>query len=481
MSAILLPAPEVPFFPPLPLRIADFDGEYFAEENGAVLMPGQTTKMTTLGHALHNPSVPVLAFTAALYQELRYLAVSIPTEWAVFLLLKRLSTAKPHFLAFDWFMTDQRASAGEVCMDADDARRYYRVLEETPYYKEHGLHRHLCHLHSHAKMNVFFSSIDHNQQMNRDELGFYDDFRFYAVVNAQGEIKVSFVTYVPVLGQFEAVPALLFSKPEYVGELTAERKRDIDARVAALVHTNTPVLCLKNNVKNNKKQPARTEKKDKNVGRNANNASVENKDFRELFGNPVLENPHLLSTAEEREKMLRYMCRYAEKSDLFPWDGELPGPAFVTAFDEAEEYSTSLSNGVVVMAEYLDMQDETDTLFAFMRAVNAPCTWDMLNGDHWEELAAFLDLVAALSQKGEGPLPKRLENALLRFAEYEPFLTMTVKGVKNDDDLLTLLISAATAEKAYDTPLLYGVVLTCFRLICRHALPATDAQAEALC
>lgn len=466
MSAILLPAPEVPFFPPLPLRIADFDGEYFAEENGAVLMPGQTTKMTTLGHALHNPSVPVLAFTAALYQELRYLAVSIPTEWAVFLLLKRLSTAKPHFLAFDWFMTDQRASAGEVSMDADDARRYYRVLEETPYYKEHGLHRHLCHLHSHAKMNVFFSSIDHNQQMNRDELGFYDDFRFYAVVNAQGEIKVSFVTYVPVLGQFEAVPALLFSKPEYVGELTAERKRDIDARVAALVHTNTPVLCLKNNVKNNKKQPARTEKKDKNVGRNANNAS---------------ETPHLFSSLEEREELLHYISPYAEKkSDT--WKALLPGPAFGEPFDDVEDDDAdkaSLRYGAITMAMYLNMKMATDRLYIIIRAMCPVHYWNILNESQWDELAAFLDLVAAL-HKSPRPIPLVLQDALLRLARYIPDDDITA-GDENDD-FITLLLSAATNNNAYDTHYLYVILLQGFLLVCRQtATFATDAQAEALC
>lgn len=225
----------VPFFPPDFSRIADYDPEIFSPEVGAVILPGHTTKFDSLAEVLHNPAVPILAFTPALYQELSYLTAIMDTEWAVFLTLKRLSPAEPHFLAHDWFMPLQSAHGGGVSVDAEDARRYYQALKEHPYYKDHGLHRHLCHLHSHVNMDVFFSATDNEQQLSRDDLGFLDDFRFYAVVNQKQRIKLSFVNYRPVLFRAEAVPVLLFSRPEYVGALTAERKKEIDARVRALV------------------------------------------------------------------------------------------------------------------------------------------------------------------------------------------------------------------------------------------------------
>lgn len=229
-----------PFHKPQ-LRMNDWNTELFATENCAVLMPGQPTSEDNLDHLLRNPRVPILAFTGTLHQELRYLARSIPdTEWAVFLTLKRLSATQPHFLAFDWFMSGQTASGAEVAMDAADAQRYYEALKDVDYYRENGLHQHLCHLHSHGSMHAFFSSIDNEQMFTRSELGFYGPFRFYVVVNARGDIKVSLVNYDPVLFRTDAVAALVFSRPEYAQPLTAARKAEIDQVVKAMLRKKQP-------------------------------------------------------------------------------------------------------------------------------------------------------------------------------------------------------------------------------------------------
>lgn len=217
-----------PFHAPHP-RMSNWDTELFISDNFALLMPGQESMADNLDSILPDPSVPVLAFTGTLYQELRYIARTVPeTEWAVFLTLKRLSETKPHFLAFDWFMPGQQVNGTAVSMNVPDTQRYYESLKEVDYYRENGLHQHLCHLHSHGSMSAFFSPTDDEQQFTRSELGFYGSFRFYVVVNAKGAIKVSLVNYDPVLFRTDVVAALMFSRPEYAQPLTAERKAEID-------------------------------------------------------------------------------------------------------------------------------------------------------------------------------------------------------------------------------------------------------------
>jgi hypothetical protein len=157
------------------------------------------------------------------------------SEFAVFLTLKRLTPHKPHFLAFDWFMPGQEASSGEVSLDAADCRKYFEALENVPYYKEHGLHKNLAHLHSHGNMGVFWSGTDDKQQFTPEELGFQDDFRFFTVVDSRCAMKCSLTLYRPMLYRVDAACALVFSSPAYTGVLDNARKKEIDDIVAGHV------------------------------------------------------------------------------------------------------------------------------------------------------------------------------------------------------------------------------------------------------
>ncbi len=174
-------------------------------------------------------SVPILAFTGTLLQEIRYITKSIPdSEHAVFLALRRIDENRPHFLAYDFFMPEQTASGGGVSLDPKDCKRHFDKLKEHPWYKQNGTHRHLCHLHSHAGMGVFWSSIDDTQQLSRDDLGFMDDFRFYCVVNTKDEIKCSLVIYKPVLTRLDAVVAVSYAGDGHAEQLTRKRKSELD-------------------------------------------------------------------------------------------------------------------------------------------------------------------------------------------------------------------------------------------------------------
>lgn len=190
----------------------------------------------TLDELVKDPSVPILAFTGTLLQEIRYITNKLSnSEYAVFLALRRIDKNHPHFLAYDFFMPEQKASGGGVALDPKDCQRHFDGLKTHPYYKENGLHRHLCHLHSHAGMNVFWSATDDTQQLSRDDLGFMDDYRFYCVVNTKEEIKCSFVFYKPVLARVDGAVAVSFSGPEHAEQLTRKRRKELDEMIAATI------------------------------------------------------------------------------------------------------------------------------------------------------------------------------------------------------------------------------------------------------
>ena len=219
---------EFEFVPPQ-LRIDDWDLDVLNENNSTILIDSVDYK-GQLSSIIRNPAVPLLVLTGKLYQELLYMTqLHKNMEWGVFLTLKKVSDMRPHFLAFDWFMPGQSATAGTVTMQAKSAEKYYEYLNENyPYYKENGLHKFLCHLHSHHSMSLTnFSSVDDDQQFRRDDLGFMDDYRFYVVVTTS-TIKASLVVYSPVLTRVNAAVAVTYSRPEYVDYLTKDRKKEIE-------------------------------------------------------------------------------------------------------------------------------------------------------------------------------------------------------------------------------------------------------------
>ncbi len=172
------------------------------------------------------PDIPILAFTGTLYSEIRHIAESLPnSEFALFPVLTRIDQNRPHFLAYAFFMPEQSASGGGVSLDGPDCTRYFQKLQgRIP-------HKHICHLHSHASMQTFWSNIDNAQQLTREDLGFMDDFRFYCVVNAEGAIKCSLVIYQPVLVRIDAAVALSFGGPGHNFPLTRSRKQELDQLV----------------------------------------------------------------------------------------------------------------------------------------------------------------------------------------------------------------------------------------------------------
>lgn len=214
------------------LRIGNWDYDPISPDNSTILLESTDFKGKSLRDVYKDMAVPIVVFTSKCYQEIQYLTNKYAhQEWAVFLTMKKLDSHRPHFLAFDWFMPGQQASGGAVSVQAADSIRYYdRLLEKYPYYKENGVHKFLCHLHSHHSMNMpNFSSIDDNQQKSRDDLGFFDDYRFYIVVTCNAGMKASMVSYNPAYIRTNAAVALTWSEHEYVEELSRKRKQEIDA------------------------------------------------------------------------------------------------------------------------------------------------------------------------------------------------------------------------------------------------------------
>ena len=211
------------------LLAADWEPQPMSADQSYVLL--QADKGKSLADVLKDNSIPVLAVSAKLWREIRYVVEKNPNhECAMFLCLKRLDENRPHFLAFDMFMPGQDVSGGAVSLDGEDCDKYFNALKDgVPYFKENGLHRHLCHLHSHGRNGVFWSSIDDKQQLSREDLGFMDDFRFYVVVNAAGGLKASFVSYSPVLQRIDAAVVLSFAETEFITPLTKARKKELDA------------------------------------------------------------------------------------------------------------------------------------------------------------------------------------------------------------------------------------------------------------
>lgn len=229
---------EFPFHDPAAnIRVDDWDTDLVSTDSMYVMVSGQAAADgKDLDTLVIEGRVPILCITATLYREIRYLVrQNSRSELAMFLTMKKLHETKPIFLAFDFFMPGQEASSGGVSLDAQDCRKYFNALKDIPYYKENGLHRHLCHLHSHGSMEAFWSTIDDAQQFSKDDLGHMDAYRLYAVTNAAGEIKCSLVTYTPVVTRVDAVVAVSFSRPSHIEWLSKKRKAELDVLFKEMV------------------------------------------------------------------------------------------------------------------------------------------------------------------------------------------------------------------------------------------------------
>ena len=182
----------------------------------------------TLDEISKKPELPILAFTANLYCKIKYITHSIPnSEYAVFLKVRKIDEHVPHFLAYDFFMPKQTASGGGVKLDGDDCSKQF---------EKHGLpHKCLAHLHSHAGMGCFWSSIDDTQQLTRDDLGFMDDYRLYCVVNTKDEIKCSLVVYRPVMVRVDCAVAVSYAETEYIEAISKKDKAELDKLVSTQV------------------------------------------------------------------------------------------------------------------------------------------------------------------------------------------------------------------------------------------------------
>ena len=133
------------------------------------------------------------------------------------------------------FIPEQNVSAAKVDLDGSSCLEYFNSLKDVDYYAKHGLHRFLCHLHSHCTFETFWSAVDDEQQMGRSDVGYLDDYRFYVVVNNKNDIKASLVTYRPVLSRIDAVPVIYFGG-EFNHQITVHDKQELDKVMEANIH-----------------------------------------------------------------------------------------------------------------------------------------------------------------------------------------------------------------------------------------------------
>lgn len=172
------------------------------------------------------PAHPVFVFPKYLWDEVQYLTKQSPnSEFAMFLVTKQFSMTGPKYMALDMFFPKQEAGHSGVSIANEDCEGFYKLLSTHEQYKDH-LHSKIAHLHSHNTMGVFWSGADNNQQLSRDDLGFWDDFRYYLVVNTHDQVRCSFVVYKPLLRRVDNIPVAIIGTED---TLTDERKAELDA------------------------------------------------------------------------------------------------------------------------------------------------------------------------------------------------------------------------------------------------------------
>ena len=170
------------------------------------------------------PSInPTLTIDPLVYAKVQYLTKKYQTtEWAIFLRLRKTHPTKPEWLAYDIIFPKQAVTTTTVEIDAANMREVYKTL--TPEEDGH-LHRYLCHLHSHNCMSAYWSASDIEQQASRDDLGYYDDYRFYIVVNNDNMFKCTLVVYEPCYFRVENVFVI---EPETVPTLDDSTMKELD-------------------------------------------------------------------------------------------------------------------------------------------------------------------------------------------------------------------------------------------------------------
>lgn len=176
---------------------------------------------------LKTPSRPVFVFPKYLWDEVQYLTKQSPSsEFAMFLITKQFTQRAPKYMALDLYFPKQEAGHSGVSIDHNDCSEFYELLYTHEDYREH-MHCRIAHLHSHNTMGVFWSGADTNQQLSGDDLGFYDDFRYYLVVNTHDQVRCSFVVYKPLLRRIDNIPVVVIGTEK--DTLTDERKAELDA------------------------------------------------------------------------------------------------------------------------------------------------------------------------------------------------------------------------------------------------------------
>lgn len=247
-------APVTPFYPPkLEDSLPKWDSEKADPENNWIIVSAPDSHKNKDAKAvLNDRSMGVVFFTPKVFHELQYVVNRLADktgECAMFVLLRQLSgneqlhTRKPHFLAYDWFLPKQTASAGEVKLDVADSAKYFDYLlekypEEFP--NRETLHRNLMHAHSHHRMNMCsWSGTDDTQQTTADELGFHSLYRMFFLFTIGHGLKCTRVQYAPDLSKKDYAIGLCYSEPEYVVGLTKARKKELDEQMDALVSKTT--------------------------------------------------------------------------------------------------------------------------------------------------------------------------------------------------------------------------------------------------
>lgn len=222
--------------PVFPLRMKSFSPEWCPDESQVKMynvVEGKTCKEVFKSAQFK----PVICIREFLWVEIQYITHHIPdSEFAVFLVLKKFDPNNQVYIAEDMYFPKQSASAGGVSIDTEDSGKFFKELKEVPWFANgKGFHRYIAHLHSHGNMGVFWSTTDRNQQESGDDLGFYDDFRYYLVVNTHDRVLADYVQYKPVALSVQDIPVVIVAEEgcsygDFV--LSNERKAELDKLVS---------------------------------------------------------------------------------------------------------------------------------------------------------------------------------------------------------------------------------------------------------
>lgn len=240
-SAAAAPAAqEYPFFPPQP-RFPSWRVDKACLESNYVLMH----KHKDSTDPWNDKAIPTVFFAASVWSELQYLVrrqTPVTGECGFFLLVKQLSPDVPHFLIYDFFLVGQECSGSEAELDGKDFQKYQEYLKTTypDRFNTSNLHTQIWHGHSHGNLGVFNSGTDVKQQETPGQLGYQGDYRGFFVFNAKSEVKASFLVYKPLFQRIEDFNyGLYFGEPQYISQLTRDRKKQIDDVCDALISKRT--------------------------------------------------------------------------------------------------------------------------------------------------------------------------------------------------------------------------------------------------